>query len=68
VEVAAVLSDPREQEQAGGGDRERGGERPADAVTVDQVPAGVRPGSGCKRERDEGEAGRQRPLAEDELQ
>ena len=47
---------------------ERSGERAADAVLADDVSGGVRADSCRERERDEGEAGRERPHAEHVLE
>ena len=67
-EVAAVLADVGEQRHPGRGDQERAGERAADAVPADDVAGRVGADSCRERERDEGEAGRERPHAEHVLQ
>ena len=68
ADVAAVLADVGEQGHAGRGDEEGAGEWAADAVLADDVAGRVRADPGRERERDEGEAGRERPHAEHVLE
>ena len=68
AEVAAGFADVREECHAAGRDDECTGERPAYAVAADDVAGRVRADSCCQREGDEGEAGGERPHAEDVLQ
>ncbi len=53
-----------EEHNAAGGDRERCGERSADAMAADDVAGSVRADSGRECERDERQTGRERPHAE----
>ena len=63
-----MLADAGEQQHAGGGDREPGGERDADAGAGDHVLGGVHADGDRAGERQEGQAGLQRAGAEHVLQ
>ena len=68
AQVAAVLTDVGEERHAARRDRERCGEWPANASVADDVAGRVGADSCRQGERDEGEAGRERPHVEDVLE